>query len=81
MPIAERTASVVWQGSLARGGGTLESGSGALRGLPVTWAARTEAPGGKTSPEELIASATPFSDRPTSHQPVNLFSRFHCDWP
>lgn len=57
MPIAERTASVVWDGSLARGSGTLESGSGALLGLPVTWAARTEAPGGKTSPEELIAGA------------------------
>lgn len=57
MPIAERTASVIWDGSLARGSGTLESGSGALTGLPVTWAARTEAPGGKTSPEELIAGA------------------------
>ncbi|HEU5363283.1 MAG TPA: OsmC family peroxiredoxin [Gaiellaceae bacterium] len=57
MPIAERTASVVWDGSLAGGGGTLDSGSGAFTGLPVTWAARTEAPGGKTSPEELIAGA------------------------
>jgi osmotically inducible protein OsmC len=25
--------------------------------LPVSWAARTEAPGGKTSPEELLAAA------------------------
>lgn len=57
MPIAERTAAVVWDGSLARGSGTLDSGSGALAQLPVTWAARTEAPDGKTSPEELIASA------------------------
>ena len=57
MSIAERTASVVWDGSLARGGGGLASGSGAFLGLPVTWAARTEAPAGKTSPEELIASA------------------------
>jgi osmotically inducible protein OsmC len=57
VPIAERTASVVWDGSLARGSGSLDSGSGALLGLPVTWAARTEAPGGKTSPEELIAGA------------------------
>jgi osmotically inducible protein OsmC len=31
--------------------------SGALDGLPVTWAARTEQPGGKTSPEELAAAA------------------------
>jgi osmotically inducible protein OsmC len=35
----------------------LDSGSRALRGLPVTWAARTESPEGKTSPEELIAAA------------------------
>jgi osmotically inducible protein OsmC len=57
MPIATRTAEVAWDGPLARGAGTLGSGSGALQGLPVTWAARTEAPEGKTSPEELIAAA------------------------
>lgn len=57
MPIAERNATVAWDGSLARGNGTLDTGSGALAGLPVTWAARTEAPDGKTSPEELIAGA------------------------
>jgi osmotically inducible protein OsmC len=57
MPIAERTAQVTWDGSLAAGRGTVESGSGALSGLPVTWAARTETPEGKTSPEELVAAA------------------------
>jgi osmotically inducible protein OsmC len=57
MPIAERTAQVIWDGSLAGGRGTVESGSGALAGLPVTWAARTETPEGKTSPEELVAAA------------------------
>jgi lipoyl-dependent peroxiredoxin len=57
MPIAERTAQVIWDGSLAGGRGTVESGSGALTGLPVTWAARTETPEGKTSPEELVAAA------------------------
>jgi osmotically inducible protein OsmC len=31
--------------------------SGSFRDLPVSWAARTEAPEGKTSPEELIAAA------------------------
>ena len=31
--------------------------SGAFRDLPVSWAARTESPEGKTSPEELIAAA------------------------
>lgn len=57
MPIAEREAEVIWQGTLARGAGELSSGSGALDGFGVTWAARTETPGGKTSPEELIAAA------------------------
>ncbi len=57
MPIAEREAEVIWQGTLARGAGELSSGSGALDGFEVTWASRTEAPGGKTSPEELIAAA------------------------
>ncbi|MGH7190610.1 MAG: OsmC family peroxiredoxin [Acetobacteraceae bacterium] len=57
MPIATRSAQVTWDGSLARGIGALSSGSHALQDLPVTWAARTEAPEGKTSPEELIAAA------------------------
>lgn len=57
MPIAEREATVVWEGTLARGVGALSSGSSVLDGLDVTWASRTEAPGGKTSPEELIAAA------------------------
>ena len=57
MPIATRSAGVTWDGSLARGSGVLSSGSHALQDLPVTWAARTEAPEGKTSPEELIAAA------------------------
>jgi osmotically inducible protein OsmC len=56
--MADRTANVTWQGSLLEGGGTIDSvGSGAFGPLEVTWAARTEAPGGKTSPEELIAAA------------------------
>jgi lipoyl-dependent peroxiredoxin len=54
----ERKASVTWEGDLPSGSGTITSTtSGALGELPVTWAARTEAPGGKTSPEELIAAA------------------------
>lgn len=56
MPIALRQAEVVWDGTLASGAGELSSGSGAFT-LPVTWASRTEQPGGKTSPEELIAAA------------------------
>jgi lipoyl-dependent peroxiredoxin len=56
MSIAQRTAEVVWDGTLAGGTGALSSASGAFK-LPVTWAARTEQPDGKTSPEELIAAA------------------------
>jgi lipoyl-dependent peroxiredoxin len=55
---ADRRAEVVWEGSLMEGSGTVvKTGSGALPELPVTWASRTESPGGKTSPEELIAAA------------------------
>jgi osmotically inducible protein OsmC len=57
MPLARREAEILWEGSLARGAGTLTSGSGALDQLPVTWASRTERPDGRTSPEELIAGA------------------------
>jgi osmotically inducible protein OsmC len=57
MPLALREAEILWEGSLARGAGTLTSGSGALDHLPVTWASRTERPDGRTSPEELIAGA------------------------
>jgi osmotically inducible protein OsmC len=58
MAEAKRTAQVVWNGSLREGGGKITStGSGTLSNLDVTWASRTEDPGGKTSPEELIAAA------------------------
>ena len=57
MPMAERTATVVWQGDLARGSGLVTAASGAFAELPVTWASRTERADGKTSPEELIAAA------------------------
>src|SRR4051794_32424223 len=55
---AIRRADVVWEGTLARGSGKLTaSSSHAFTDLPVTWASRTERSDGKTSPEELIASA------------------------
>ncbi|APE14803.1 osmotically inducible protein OsmC [Mycobacterium sp. WY10] len=58
MSIAERTTQTTWHGLLASGDGTLSQGSsGALDDLQVTWASRTEQPGGKTSPEELAAAA------------------------
>jgi lipoyl-dependent peroxiredoxin len=55
---AIRRAEVTWNGSLAQGSGTIDAvTSGALAGLPVTWASRTEAADGRTSPEELVAAA------------------------
>jgi osmotically inducible protein OsmC len=54
----ERSASVVWQGDLINGSGTIDNvTSGALGPLDVTWASRSEEPNGRTSPEELIAAA------------------------
>ena len=57
--MAEREAEVTWNGDLQSGSGTIERvGSGSFGPLSVSWAARTEEePGGKTSPEELIAAA------------------------
>ena len=56
--MADRTANVVWTGSLMEGGGKIESvGSGAFGPLDVTWASRAEESDGRTSPEELIAAA------------------------
>jgi osmotically inducible protein OsmC len=55
---AIRRAEVEWSGELATGSGTVSAvSSNAFSDLPVSWAARTEAPGGKTSPEELVAAA------------------------
>jgi osmotically inducible protein OsmC len=53
-----RHAEVVWSGSLLEGSGVITYvSSGAFSRLPVTWASRTDAHDGKTSPEELIAAA------------------------
>lgn len=55
---ATRTATVTWNGTLAEGDGTVSAGSSELfMDLPVSWASRTEAPEGRTSPEELLAAA------------------------
>lgn len=53
----ERSAEAVWEGSLLEGSGTVKGATGALGDLPVTWASRVEGPEGRTSPEELVASA------------------------
>lgn len=58
MPQAQRRAGITWEGNLTQGHGTIvNSSSGALDNMSVTWASRTERPDGKTSPEELIAAA------------------------
>ena len=55
---ARRTANVVWNGDLMSGSGVVSAAtSGAFTDLPVSWASRTESPDGRTSPEELVASA------------------------
>ncbi len=54
----DRKAEVTWNGDLMSGNGRIDSvTSGAIGGLEVSWPARSEEPGGKTSPEELIAAA------------------------
>ncbi|MGB2952352.1 MAG: OsmC family protein [Gaiellaceae bacterium] len=54
----ERRAHATWEGDLRQGSGRFDlESSGAVRGEEVTFASRFEEPGGKTSPEELIAAA------------------------
>jgi osmotically inducible protein OsmC len=54
----DRRAEVTWNGDLMSGSGSIENvTSGAIGGLAVSWRARSEEPGGNTSPEELIAAA------------------------
>jgi osmotically inducible protein OsmC len=55
---ATRKAHAVWNGDLASGNGQVSATtSGAFKDLAVSWKARTEEPGGSTSPEELVAAA------------------------
>ncbi len=55
---AIRRADASWHGDLLSGSGTVSaSTSQAFTGLPVTWASRTEAADGRTSPEELVSAA------------------------
>ena len=54
----ERNAKATWQGDLKSGSGEFDlPSSGAVKGEQVTFSSRFEQPGGKTSPEELIAAA------------------------
>ncbi len=55
---AIRRAEATWSGPLATGSGSVSAlSSNQFTDLPVSWGARTEAPEGKTSPEELLAAA------------------------
>jgi osmotically inducible protein OsmC len=58
MPTEVRHAMATWTGDLQSGSGTIDYvSSGAFSRMPVTWASRTSAHNGKTSPEELLAAA------------------------
>ena len=52
----ERHVDVEWTGSVMEGSGVAKAGTGAFT-LPVTFPSRIGEPGGKTSPEELMAAA------------------------
>src|SRR4051795_6523456 len=52
-----RNATTHWEGSLIEGAGRVTLNSSGVGSFDVTWASRAEEPGGKTSPEELIAAA------------------------
>jgi osmotically inducible protein OsmC len=55
---ATREARAVWSGDLMSGNGMVSgASSGKFSDLPVSWSARTAEPGGKSSPEELLAAA------------------------
>lgn len=55
--MADRSATTVWTGTLFEGSGTVNFDSSGIGTYDVSWPARTEEPGAKTSPEELIAAA------------------------
>jgi osmotically inducible protein OsmC len=57
VPRIVRIAEVAWEGTVARGTGTAVARSSGAFTLPVTLASRIAEPGGKTSPEELLAAA------------------------
>jgi osmotically inducible protein OsmC len=57
MPRITRSASITWEGNVARGTGTLSGDTGAFTDLPFSLPTRIGAAEGKTSPEELLAAA------------------------
>jgi lipoyl-dependent peroxiredoxin len=57
MPHIERTATIIWEGNVARGSGALSAGTSAFSDLGFSLATRISETEGKTSPEELLAAA------------------------
>jgi osmotically inducible protein OsmC len=57
MAVLERKASVVWQGNMRIGSGTVDGASGAFSGLPISFSERLDGEATAASPEEFIASA------------------------
>jgi osmotically inducible protein OsmC len=58
MAVAEREASIHWEGDVKRGGGTVTmESSGAFGDFGISLPTRTESAEGHTSPEELLAAA------------------------
>ena len=53
-----RHATATWSGDLTEGAGMIQYiSSGVFSRMPITWASRTAAHNGRTSPEELLAAA------------------------
>ena len=82
--MADRNAKATWEGDLFSGSGVVSAtSSGLFADAPVTWTARTETPGGTTSPEELLAAAhaacfcMAFSNELSSRG--NVPARLHVD--
>jgi len=57
MPRIERSATVSWEGNVARGAGFLGGDTGSFTDVPFSLPSRLNAESGKTSPEELLAAA------------------------
>ena len=57
MPRIERSASVSWEGTTARGTGLASGDTGSFTDIPFSLPSRLNAQSGKTSPEELLAAA------------------------
>ena len=57
MPRITRSATITWEGNVARGAGHISGDTGAFSDLPFSLPTRIGAAEGKTSPEELLAAA------------------------